>query len=524
MKAKYIKTILYIIGFAFILPSCTETLSELNENPNAYQRVNPDFLFTNSMLEAVYPNMSSKNNFGALIRFNLMASLQQEATYSLLTAPGDKYLSEGYGSYLWNSYPRSVRQIEDVIQNVKDDPNLSNKLAIARIWRVYMFHRLTDIFGDIPYFEAGKGLEGQYQPTFDKQSDIYPDMLKVLEESANLLDPSKPTFGTGDLFYGGNPSQWKKFAYSLMLRLGMRLTKVDLNSAESWVKKAIAGGPIIDDVDLAKIEYYDGSLASNRNPLSAQWLELDYVNPQDPNNVQGCKISKRFIDQLKGNSTTTKDPRLNVISVLWVKQPSGLYVKDTSTALQKGMENAKYDSYPADYETFSEPNPNTVMSYSAPICVMTPAEVNFLLAEAAIRGWYSGSVSDAYSNGVKAAMRQWSLYGNEGVISQSKIDNYIANNPFNTGGTFDEQLEQISTQKWILFYVDQVENFANWRRTGYPTLIPTNYPGNLTGGRIPRRLIVPESEELYNNENFIDAKTRQSGNNTLLSRVWWDVE
>src|SRR5690606_29301589 len=104
------------------------------------------------------------------------------------------------------------------------------------------------------------------------------------------------------------------------------------------------------------------SLASNRNPLSAQWLELDYVNPQDPNNVQGCKISKRFIDQLKGNSTSTKDPRLNVISVLWVKQPSGLYVKDTATALQKGMENAKFDSYPAEYETFSEPNPSTIMS------------------------------------------------------------------------------------------------------------------------------------------------------------------
>ena len=519
MKKKFIKTIFFIIGFTLILSACTKKLSKLNEDPNSYQKVNADFLFTSSILDAV-----GGDRFSWMMRFNLMAALQQEATYSLLTAPGDKYLSEGYGSYLWNSYSHCVRQIEDVIQNVKDDPDMSNKLAIARIWRVYMFHRLTDIFGDVPYFEAGKGLEGQYQPKFDKQSDIYPDMLKVLEESANSLDASKPTFGSSDLLYGGNVTQWKKFAFSLMLRLGMHLTKVDLASAETWVKKAIAGGPILEDVDLAKISYFDGSLASNRNPISAQWLELDYVNPQDPNNVQGCKISKRFIDELKGNSTTTKDPRLNVISVLWVKQPSGLYVKDTSTALQNGMENAKYSSYPAEYATFSEPNPSTVMSYSAPICVMTPAEVNFLLAEAAIRGWYSGNVSDAYSNGVKAAMKQWALYGSEGVISQDKVDYYLTNNPFKTGGTFEEKLDQISTQKWILFYVDQIENFANWRRTNYPVLIPTNYPGNLTGGQIPRRMIVPDTEELYNKDNFTEAKNRQSGDNTFLSRVWWDKE
>jgi hypothetical protein len=387
-----------------------------------------------------------------------------------------------------------------------------------------MFHRLTDLYGDIPYFDAGKGLDGQFQPKYDLQSDIYPDMLKELEESANLLDASKPTFGPSDLFYDGNTTQWKKFAYSLMLRLGMHLTKIDLKSAENWVKKAIAGGPILEDVDMAKISYFDGSLESNRNPFSAHWLTLDYVNPQDPNNVQGSKISKRFMDQLKGNSTTTKDPRLNVISVLWVKQPSGLYVKDTSTALQKGMENAKYNAYPADYEIYSEPNPNTVMNYAAPVCVMTPAEVNFLLAEAAIRGWYNGDASETYANGIKAAMRQWSLYGSEGTISQDKIDYYIANNPFKAGGTFDEKLEQISTQKWILFYLDQIENFANWRRTGYPALVPTNYPGNLTGGRIPRRFIVPDSEELYNKDNFLEAKSRQSGSNTLLSRVWWDVE
>ncbi len=519
-----------VIGILVIIllvlsSSCTNKLSELNVDPNSYEQLNPDFLFTNVMLNVYTANSGKTNSIAQVSRFNLMHQLQQEATYNILTSPGDKYLAEGYVRYVWNLYyPNCVKQIEEIIKNLKDDPNLSNKLAIARIWRVYIYHRLTDLYGDIPYSEAGKGLDGQYQPKYDLQSDIYSDLLKELEEAANSLDPTKPSFGSSDLFYDGNTSQWKKFAYSLMLRLGMRLTKINISTAEIWVKKAIAGGPILQDEDMAYIQFYDGSLASNRNPFSDHWLELDYISSQDPNNVQGSKISKRFIDQLKGNSTTTKDPRLNVISVLWIKQPSGQYIKDTSTALQKGMENGKYDAYPADFETFSEPNPNTVMSYSAPVLAITPAEVYFLLAEAAIRGWYNGDKQETYSNGVRAAMKQWSLYGSEGSISPNKIDYYIANNPFNLGGTFDEQLEQISTQKWILFYVDQIENFANWRRTNYPILIPVNYPGNLTGGQIPRRFIVPESEELYNKDNYTAAKDRQSGDNTLLSRVWWDKE
>jgi hypothetical protein len=119
-------------------------------------------------------------------------------------------------------------------------------------------------------------------------------------------------------------------------------------------------------------------------------------------------------------------------------------------------------------------------------------------------------------------MAQWALFGAGGVISSDKVTTYLAYNPFKTSGTVNDKVEQISTQKWVLFYLDQIENFANWRRTEYPVLIPTNYPGNITGGRIPRRYIVPESEETLNKTNFLAAKARQSGDNTLLSRVWWD--
>jgi hypothetical protein len=517
MKNLIFKPICVALILAIALSSCTKDLAELNKNPNAYEKVNANFLFTKAQLGAIGLNPGAN-------RFTNMQMLQQEATYSEVTAPGDKYFAEGAVRGNWAAYSTCLNQVQLVIDETRKDPTGINKLAAARIWRVYIFHQLTDLYGDIPYSEAMKGIDGKYQPKYDLQSDIYKNMFKELEESIASFDASKPTFASSDLFYDGNTVKWKKFGYSMMLRLGMRLTKIDAALAKTWVEKAIAGGPIVDDADLARAPYADGGLLSNRNPFSEHHRVLDYVDGQNPLNVQGSKIAQTFIDHLKGNSTTTKDPRLNVISVLWVKQPSGVYIADTATALQRGMKNARFNGYPADFETYSEPNPSTVMRYDAPVIVLGAAEVHFLLAEASIRGWYAGNASTSYNNGVTSAMKQWSLYGSGGAISSDKVTTYLKYNPFLTAGTFNQKLEQISTQRWVLGYLDQIENFANWRRTGYPALIPTNYPGNITGGRIPRRYIVPESEETLNRENFLAAKARQSGDNTLLSRVWWDKE
>ena len=516
MKTKNFKYICVAVILATIATSCTKELAKLNDNPNGYAIANPLFLFTKSQLSylALSPNVK---------RFTINQAMQQEATYSEVTAPGDKYFAEGNVRDHWAAYSNAVNQIELVLANTKDAESI-NKQAAARIWKVYIYHQLTDLYGDIPYTEASKAVAGNFSPKYDLQIDIYKDMFKELEEAANSFNAAKPVFGSADLLYDGNVVKWKKFAYSMMLRLGMRLTKIDPAMAETWVKKAIAGGPILEDADMAKVPYADGGLASNRNPLSDHMRILDYVDGQNPLNVQGSKLAKTFIDHLKGNSTTTKDPRLNVIAVLWVKQPSGVYVADTATAVQRGMQNALYKAYPADFETYSEPNPNTVMRYDAPIIVMSPAEGHFLLAEAAIRGWHSGSAATSYDNGVRAAMRQWSLFGAGGVISATQMNTYLTYNPYKVAGTFNDRLEQISIQKWVLGYLDQIEMFANWRRTGYPALIPTNYPGNITGGRIPRRFIVPDSEDQLNKVNFNAAKTRQSGANTLLSRVWWDKE
>jgi hypothetical protein len=303
-----------------------------------------------------------------------------------------------------------------------------------------------------------------------------------------------------------------------MLRLGMRLTEVNPTMAEEWVKRAIEGGVITNDVDRAVIAYVDGSQTTSRNFIAAGLLSTDYVTPGG-DNVEGGKFAKTLIDHLKN----TGDPRLNVISIVWVPNGSS-FVADTTTSLQQGMPNAAYNSLPSNFNSFSEPNPATILKYNAPLIVMAPAEMHLLLAEASLRNWYAQATPAAsYNAAVASAMRQWTLFGSAGVISESKVARYLANNPY-VGGTFDEQMEQIQTQKWIsLFLEDEYEIFSNWRRTGYPLLTPTNYPGNLTGGKIPTRFVVPDSELLYNGDNYYTAVDRQGGINNLSSIVWWDA-
>jgi hypothetical protein len=494
--------------------SCDKGFEELNVNPNAATKSIPEFLFTRALI--------SSANFDY---FALGGAMQHMATYNIGQAQGDKYIGNlGWQTnYFENFYINEGIAIEEVIRAVKDDAAMVNKLSVARIWRAYVYHRNTDLYGDIPYTDAGKGASDKiYGPRYDEQSFIYADMLKELEEACNSFDPAKATFGSADLIYGGDPAKWKKLAYSLMLRLGMRLTKVDPAMAETWVRKAIAGGVIKNDADIATIGFVDGAQIANRNPLAQALMDYDYNTPQNPDNRLGGKLAKTLIDHLK----TTGDPRLNTLAVVWVNQ-SGTYVADTSAALQEGMQNGIWDHAPPEFGTYSEPNPRTLLRYDSPMLMFTPCEGNLLLAEAALRGWADGSAEDYYNAAVRSGMHQWSLYGEAGDIAESRIDAYLDANPFLTAGSFNDQLNQISTQKWIaLAFVDEYEVFANWRRTGYPALVPTNYPGNLTGGTIPRRMVIGPVEQNANSKNFMDAMERQGGANynILTNRVWWDVE
>jgi hypothetical protein len=300
-----------------------------------------------------------------------------------------------------------------------------------------------------------------------------------------------------------------------MLRLGMRLTKVDATQAQNWVTKAITGGVILQDADIAKMNYKGSGQDINKNPLALFLLNNDYLSANGTSNPEGGKYQDVFINYLK----QTNDPRLGIISVVYAGGAA-----DTTSSRQQGMP-ANLSSRPANFASLSEPNQKTVLLLSSPRLLFTAAESYFLLAEAALRGWYSGATASAsYQNGISAALRQWAVIaGTAGTISTNQINTYLKYNTLNTAGSFNQQMSQIYTQFWVSIFPDAQEVFASYRRTGYPALVPNNYPGNITGGLIFRRMLYPLSEQNLNPQSYAAAVARQGADN-VLTRVWWDKQ
>nr|WP_295872353.1 SusD/RagB family nutrient-binding outer membrane lipoprotein [uncultured Chitinophaga sp.] len=509
-RYKFILLLGMVLGFA----SCDKDFEALNVNPNASEKPNIDLLFTQSLLKGSLP-LDRAYFFTSYLHCGTYIQHYAIAKEMAGSGAGDKYaVNDFYQSFYYrNVYTNTMTTLAEIIEAAQGPENV-NKLAVARLWKALLMQRITDLYGDVPYSEATRGKYDLFQPKYDPQEDIYAGLLKDVEEAIKSFDAAKPTFGNADLIYKGNIAQWKKFGYSLMLRLAMRTTRATSTKvvAKDWALKAVAGGVITDGTDNAVVRYSNGPQTYNNNPIAFELVNQDYVaSSKGASNQEWGKFSKTFIDFLKNHN----DPRLGVVSVVWTNGSP-----DTTAALQKGMANGT-DVKPANPASYSEPNPATILNYASPLLVMTNAEMNLLLSEVALRGWSSGDKAQLYANGVTAALRNWSLFGAAGTIAPERINQYVADNALNTGGSFDAQMEQIHTQFWVALLLDEQEAYANWRRTGYPVLVPVKYTGNVTGGTIPRRLPYSQTEQGINGANYNDAVKRQ-GADVLTTRIWWD--
>ncbi len=497
-----------LLALCLLLTSCDALDShfqEMNVNPTQADQIDPNYKLTDIQLRISgerYENW----------RTNLIYSstmIQHFATLPTYWA-GDKYLYiASYSAAMWDRYyPNIARNIEDLRVQVCEDPAQVNLCSITRIMRVFMYHRLTDLYGDIPYSEAGLGyLEGITQPVYDSQEFIYNHMLTELEEAAQALSPGQQTFSTGDLIYNGDVEKWRKFAYSMMLRLGMRLVKVDAGAAQQWVSKAIAGGVMESNADIAFVPHEDPAGWRNGNGSV-------FLADSSPH------LSEFFVEWMK----THNDPRLYVYGQVPVDGapavglPNG-YDSNTISSHPSWIPCEPADSPPSpcEMDVYMDPNP-VIQGEDDPMFFMTYAEVELLLAEAAVRGWHTGDPATHYANGVRAAMEYLSMYGADAVIPNDAIEAYLAANPFDPANA----LKQINEQIWAAVLLNEYEAYANWRRTGYPELTPVVYPGNVTGGTIPRRLRYREQEQVANPQNYQAAISRQ-GPDLFTTRIWWDV-
>jgi hypothetical protein len=499
--------------------ACDEDFVEINTNPYAVTEIDPALLFAGAQRthlgtwaaeHTIVQQFVNPYNQGATLGFNFNEDI------------------DGVNNPKWDqSYPTTIRSMEQAISLLGEDTERVNLLSMLRIWKAQVFMGLVDGYGDVPYFEAGKAvIEGIFSPAYDDDAAIYDDLYQEITDALASLNPNGD-FVSADLFYGSNSknptgnaadqvAKWKKLGNSLLLRLGMRYSKVNASKAESIVSEAFAGGVMTSNADNAYVKY-DGALyLQDDNNTLRNFSHFNYA-------------AEPFVNQLKA----TSDPRAKFILANF--QDPGAVANDpdpdTELANQFGVPigvnntdlanpNGPYRGVRGGGLNYSQMNIWIVASPAAPDFWVTYAQTSLLLAEAAHRGWVTGSAQTYYENGIRADMAVYALYPGTTPISDAEVDSYLAQPGVAFNAT--DALELINTQYWIVNLRNGTEAFANFRRSGYPALSPNLSNNNLNGG-FARRMSYPDREASSNAENYAGAAADIGGDN-LLSRVFWDVQ
>lgn len=528
MKKRLIYSCL-IVGATFVA-GCTKNFDKINTDPTKVSAglINPNFFMAQAQIQF------SNTGYDQLL-FQSMWSQALASTYDYYRN-GDKYVASGsfqdYKARTWNNGFSATTLIDEMKSLVKGNAALSNLDNCGTILRVLMLERVTDAYGDIPFSQEGQAKAGIFTPVFDAQKDIYASMLDQLDKACAALDASKAG-PTSDLFYSGNVTQWKKLGYSLMLRAAMRLTKVDAATAQKYAEKAYAGGTMTAVADNAKVkaDYSNG----NGNSDAAALLV--------PDDFREVRWGQTLISYMQ----STGDPRVSAVAEISAgtgKKANETTVAGISTAaLQVGMPNgydlnggttdiSKAPGYPgatpAD-PTVTGDAPAPVAKYSRPKFavyddrnrynfLLTYGETELLLAEAASKGWATGTAATHFANALTADMQTLGQFGTTSVDAAA-ITAYVAAHPLVTATA----LQQINMEYYIetatVFNFN--ENWNNWKRSGFPVLTKVTY-ANQFATDIPRRIAYPVTLPATNGANLAAAIKNLAGGDIFTARVYWD--
>lgn len=538
---KYLnKWMIGALASVFLVAGCnTDELQDLNINPQAVNQIDLNYLFSAAELSLASNGASGDNRYTDW-RTNIglaSTAIQQLAATGGIAATGNFYRhnEETVSAPFDFTYNDQLKNIAEILKQTGEggyaEGQLVNTRNAARILRAFSFQRITDFYGSIPYSEANQGIEGNFFPAYDDQSFIYTDLLRELDEATATLSTSNPDdgFANADMIYEGDITKWKKWGYSLMLRMAMRVSNVAPELANEYVTKAVAGGVFTSNEDNAWIPMDMGpSEWQDQNGISRAFYPGDGGEP--------AFMSETLINFLKGENLddpSDDDPRLMILSGGIAKWDASSWTPlNTDPVAQRGLPNGfalsdieAIEGGPVVLEeTFSRIN-YLMLDDDDPYMIMNYAEVAFLLAEALERGigsGISGTAQQHYEAGVRAAMQMYAGnkvdfprgYDPSLTVSDAEVDAYLANYPY---GVYKPALEMIGEQMWVSKFFNWWEAWSDWRRMDYPALEAyTSDDSPITGGIIPLRLRYPTTE-VAANPNF-----DQASNNNYTSPVWWD--
>ena len=492
---------LFILFAAFTLlgiTSCKKEFLDVNEDPNSAKDANVEYLLPTAIGYSAYVMGNQYQIVGGLM-----------SQYWTQGPNGSQYLKEdayildaNLSDIPWKSmYSGPLNDLAYMIKKANTE-NKPNYAAIGKILMAYDYQVLTDLHGDIPYSEALKGIlddgsNGSLSPKYDKQEDIYKSLIAMVTEATDTIwnTTSAITPGGDDLIYGGDMNLWAKFAYTLRLKMLLRISKVDPAYAQTGIASLYAEGPVfIEDGEDAAMQFTTATY--NQNPLYVTFGAL-YKG-----NLVASNTSVNFY-------TNNNDPR---IDAFYDAATTGGLAGSHSGVDQGNGENILNAT--TQFTDFSLPGvavggPNS--EGDVPVIFMSDAESYFLQAEASALGWSGGDAQTEYENGITASFVHWGF-------TMGDAANYIAQPAiaFPSGGTTDDQIKAIITQKWASMNgTEDAEAWTEFRRTGYPDFLVPSVSSVLPAGEFPARMLYPSSE-LTGNPN-VPAQP------LVTTRMWWDI-
>lgn len=520
MKKSIIKIVICSGMLAGLLPSCTDSYMDYNTNPYeaTKEQMERDAYLTRSALTGMQGYVIPTD-------VNLCQFLE-----TLMGGPYGGYIAESNSGFTnrFSNYNQSQDWVsklyKDIIPNVyanyaqlkaaTEDPVY---LAVGNVTKVMAILRVTDGYGPIPYSQLGAN--GDLTAPLDNQKKVYTTMFNELDEAINaLLAHRTGKFSEkADKIYAGSVEQWLKLANSLKLRMAMRMVYADEATAKAKAMEAVnpeKGGVLTSNADNAAIR-------ATTNPFRVIMYEY---------NGGDSRIAADITAYMNGY----KDPRREKYFTL------------TTFTDADGVKNGYYGirlgTEPIPSETAHKYS-NMNVAANTKLVWMTAAEVSFLRAEGALRGWdMGGSAESFYKQGVELSFGQWEASGADAYLEDNtslpdlykdplNMYSYNGSQPtitikYNNSSPFEINLERIITQKWIASFPSGNEAWAEFRRTGYPRLMTAAVNKNraeVPEGTFPRRLPYPQDEYKDNGNNVQNAlQDLRPSSDKMSSKVWWD--
>ncbi|MBA2746595.1 MAG: SusD/RagB family nutrient-binding outer membrane lipoprotein [Flavisolibacter sp.] len=506
-KTTYKKIMSVVLLFSLMLSSCTKDFQEINTDPNNTPTALPQQLLAPALVSTLGYNMIRNRSFNNEL---------MQVTVDMSDAEGKVFrydFRSSWSDYQYNGWYSELTNFKDIYQIASEPLNFNKSyMAISLICQSWIYSLLTDTYGDVPYSESNRAKsDGILEPKFDRQQDIYLDIFQKLEEANTLLSEGNSIVASSDPVYQGNIARWRKFGNSLYLRLLLRI------SGKAEVTQLVSAK--IKDIFETNAANYP-IMANNAESAILRWTGVaPYTSPLMSVREQDFRapgIGSFFIDNL----VTWNDPRIDLAY--------GTGSPTVTNRFAIAPFQGSFAGIPSGYAPGNNPgkksyfysitnNGNTgptLMTEPLGGMIMNYAELQFILAEAAAKGWINSSAETHYNQGVQASITLW--LPNWSV----PVTDYLiaADMQWIPGASLEAKMERIHLQKYYALFLTDFQQWFEFRRTGHPVL--PQGAGLRNNGVMPARMTYPVYVQSTNPTNYQAAIANQ-GPDLISTQVWW---